>query len=417
MMYGLLGKNLTHSFSKDIHSYFGNNNYNIYNVDNIEDFFKNEKLSAFNVTIPYKNKVIKYLDVLDEVAKKTQSVNTVVFKDDLYYGYNTDYYGFIATLSYYNVDVKNKKIVLLGNGSVSNTIVLALNELEASKITRLCRTVKEKYDDTFENFYNYLDADIIINTTPVGMYPNNDNELSINLSSFRECNVVIDLIYNPLRTKLLIEAEELGCQAINGLYMLIMQAKKAHELFFNCDLPLSFANKVYKKIMRKTYNIVFIGMPLSGKSKYAKILHDKLNKKMYDTDNEIEKYINTTISDFFSKNSEEEFRMFETEVIKIIHKEKNCIISTGGGAVLKNINISLLKQNGVIIFLNKDPKKIAEKEIKGRPLIKNSEDVLRIAEKRLPLYKKACDISIDLKYDTMYHINEIKEKIDEYFNY
>jgi len=417
MIYGLVGKKLSHSFSKEIHELFGNKNYTLKELDKIEDILSITTLKGFNVTIPYKNQIIDYLAEMDDISKATRSVNTVIRKGNKLYGYNTDYYGFIETLNFNRLKLKGKTVLILGNGSVSNTVMYALNKLEAKSIKRIGRNLKSNDDDYFSNYVNYLDAEIIINTTPVGMYPNNEDELLIPLLDFKKLEVVIDLIYNPLRTKLLLEAESNNIKTINGLYMLVMQAKRAHELFFNCEIPLNLANKIYKKILRKLYNIVFIGLPLSGKSKYKKILETKLNKTAYDTDEEIEKAIKMSIFDYFSIHNEDDFRTIETDVIRRIFKENNLIISTGGGAVKTPINMNLLKQNGVIIFLDKDPDKIAKKVITGRPLIKKSTDIYKIAEERIPLYKKYCDIRIALNYDTVYHINEIKEKIDEYFGY
>jgi shikimate dehydrogenase len=413
-MYGLIGKNLSHSFSKEIHNYFGNKEYTLLNTDNLKDIFENIELNGFNVTIPYKTEIIKYLDELDEIASKSNSVNTVIKSENKFIGYNTDYYGFVELIKYNGADLENKNILILGNGSVSNTIVLALKAMKAKSITRLGRTIKSSIDDYYNNAIKYSNYEILINTTPVGMFPNNDDDLLIDLDQFNNLNLVIDLIYNPLRTKLLVESEKRKIKAINGLYMLVMQAKKAHELFFNVDLPLNLANKIYKRIYKNFLNLVFIGLPLSGKSKYAKLFEEVLNKKLYDTDNEIEKIINTTIFDYFQTHTEKEFREIETSVIKDIYKNNNLIISTGGGSIKEAENIDYLKQNGVLVFLDRDPEEISKKVIKGRPLIKKSDDIIVLAEERMPLYKKACDISIAIKKDTVYHINEIKEKIDEY---
>ena len=413
-MYGLIGKNLSHSFSKEIHNSFGNKEYSLLNTDSLKDFFENTELNGFNVTIPYKTEIIKYLDELDEIASQSNSVNTVIKSENKFIGYNTDYYGFIELIKYNRVDLEGKKILILGNGSVSNTIVLALKTMKVRSIIRLGRTIKSNLDDYYSNAIKYSDYQILINTTPVGMYPNNDDDLLIDLDKFNDLNFVIDLIYNPLRTKLLVESEKRKIKSINGLYMLVMQAKKAHELFFNVDLPLNLANKIYKRIYKSFLNIVFIGLPLSGKSKYAKLFEEVLNKKLYDTDDEIEKIINTTIFDYFQTHSENEFRIIETSVIENIYKNNNLIISTGGGSIKEAKNIDYLKQNGVIIFLNRDPEVISKKVIKGRPLIKKSDDIIVLAKERTPLYKSACDISIAINKDTVYHINEIKEKIDEY---
>lgn len=416
-MFGLIGKSLSHSFSKPIHNAFGNKNYDLYNLENLDDFKTIENLQGFNVTIPYKKEIINFLDELDDISKKTMSVNTVVRKDNKYYGYNTDFYGFIELVKYYKLDFKNKNVIILGNGSVSDTIVYALNELNAKNIIRLCRTPKMVYDDYLINHTKYSDYDFIINTTPVGMYPHNDDEVLLSIELFKNLSAVVDLIYNPLRTNLLLSAEKNNVLAINGFYMLVMQAKKAHELFFDCEIPLNISNKVYKKQLKNLINLVFIGLPLSGKSKYAKLFASKFNKKLYDTDEEIENQINMTILEYFENHNEESFRSLESRIIKDIYQQHNCIISTGGGAIKKEENVTHLKQNGVLIFLNKDPYSIAKKNIVGRPLIKNSDDVIALAEERLPLYEKASDISIAINKDTVYHINEIKEKVDEYLNH
>ena len=415
-MYGLIGKNLSHSFSKEIHQSFGNKDYELVSIDNIENFIKNSKLDGFNVTIPYKSEIVKFIDELDPISLQTNSVNTVVVRDNKLYGYNTDYYGFIETLKYHNINIENKDVIILGNGSVSNTVVLALESLKVRNIVRLCRNTKSDIDDFFYHYKKYVDYQIIINTTPVGMFPKNEDDLLFELNDFSKLELAFDLVYNPLRTRFLLAAEKLNIKAINGLYMLVMQAKRAHELFLNCDIPLNVSNKVYKKLARKLFNIVFVGLPLSGKSKYSKLLESMLNKKLYDTDVEIENVINMSIYDFFQNHSEAEFRMFEREIVKLVYKKHNYIISTGGGTVKVWQNIEQLKQNGIVIYLNKDPLKIAEKKIRGRPLIKKNEDILMLAEERIPLYKKACDILIDINKDTVYHINEIKEKIDAYLN-
>ncbi|MFA7075404.1 MAG: shikimate dehydrogenase, partial [Candidatus Izemoplasmatales bacterium] len=244
-MYGLIGKNLSHSFSKEIHNAFGNLSYELFNVSDLKDFLDKKQLKGFNITIPYKTEIINHLDSLDEIAQITNSVNTAILDGNVYRGYNTDYYGFIGLLNFYKLDMYNKKILILGNGSVSNTIVLAVKRQKAKKIVRLCRTIKTDFDDLFSNYEKYSSYDIIINTTPVGMYPHNDDDLLICLEKFMNLELVIDLIYNPLRTKLLIKAENLNIRSINGLYMLVMQAKKAHELFFNKQLPLNLVNKIF----------------------------------------------------------------------------------------------------------------------------------------------------------------------------
>ncbi len=415
-MYGLIGKNLSHSLSKKIHNYFGNDNYELFSVDSVEEALEIEELTGFNITIPYKSQIVPHVSFLDEIAKATNSVNTVIKKRDGLYGYNTDYYGFIQTLKYNQIDIKDKNILILGNGSVSNTVRLALNNLHAKAIHRACRSKKEEQDILFSELTNKEFYDIIINTTPVGMYPNNDDDLLIDLNDFTNIALVFDLIYNPLKTKLLIEAENRNIKAINGLYMLVLQAKKAHELFFNVRIPLNKANRVYHKIKKQIINIVFIGLPLSGKSKYANLIGKELNKELIDTDLEIEKSTGSTIPDIFAEKGEAYFREIESLTVDKIYKRHSLSVSTGGGMIKNEQNIGKLRQNGVIIFLDRDPEVIAKKNIFGRPLIKTGNDIIGLAEERLPKYKSACDIIIKIQHDTKTHIEEIREKFYEYIN-
>ena len=413
-MYGLVGKKLKHSFSKEIHRMLGNEDYHLFEITSIEDFLKTHEFKGLNVTIPYKTDIIPYLDELDDIAKETYSANTIINDNGRLIGYNTDYDGLRSLLVFNRIKVKNKNILVLGNGSVSKTVVKLMNDLQAKSVVRLCRSIKSNTDHTFNEFPNYTHFDVIINTTPVGMYPNNDDELLIRLDQFTQLSAVIDLVYNPLRTRLLLEAERLNIKAVNGLYMLIMQAAKAHELFFHKEIPLNLINKLYKKTYQKHLNIVFIGLPLSGKSKFMRLFSEKMHKKGLDIDSMIEKSEKISIPEIFDKYGESRFRSLESKSVKEIYKLQNLIISTGGGLIENSENMEMLKQNGLVIFLNKDPEIIAKKKVYGRPLLKNSNDILTLAQRRLPLYIKYADIIIDINKDTETHYNEMKEKINEY---
>jgi shikimate dehydrogenase len=246
------------------------------------------------------------------------------------------------------------------------------------------------------------------------MYPNNDDELLIDLKKFKNIECLIDLIYNPLRTKLVLQAETLNIKAINGLYMLVMQAKKANEIFFNKEIPLNIANKIYRKVYSHHLNYVFIGLPLSGKTKYAKIIGDISSKTTKDTDDLIENKYDLSIPDIFEAYGEKTFRKYEQSVVKDIYKYNCLAISTGGGLIETAINMELLKQNGIIIYLNRDPNIISKKKIYGRPLLKQSSDILELAKRRGPMYTEYADIVIDIKKDTNSHVNEIKERVNEY---
>lgn len=415
-MYGLVGKKLKHSFSVDIHNSFGNSNYNLVETHDLNSVFKQHNLKGFNVTIPYKTEIMKYLDELDDISKETNSVNTVINKNGKYIGYNTDYYGLKEMLSYNNVIISNKKILILGNGSVSKTVEKLCKDLEAEKIIKVCRNIRNEGEYLLTDYPDFLDYNIILNTTPNGMYPNNDDELLIDVSRFNNVEFVIDLVYNPLRTKLLIESEKLNIKTINGLYMLVMQAKKAHELFFNVELPLNLVNKIYRKIYNGYLNFVFVGLPLSGKTKYAKAIGEILVKTTYDIDKYIENKHHTSIPTIFETKGEQTFRSYESDAVHSLYKLHNITISTGGGLIENDQNMDLLKQNGIIIFLDKNPEIIAKKKIYGRPLLKDANDILVLAKKRMPMYHKHSDIIIDIHKTTEEHINEIKEKIDEYIS-
>ena len=415
-MYGLLGKKLQHSFSREIHNYFGNSEYKLIETNNLKDFLENNSFKGLNVTIPYKTEIIPFLDELDVIARETNSVNTVINNDGKLIGYNTDYYGLKETLSFNNVEVCGRKILIIGNGSVSKTVTKLCNDLNAERIIKICRKTREKTDYLLLHYTDFLDSTIIINTTPVGMYPNNDDELLIDISKFNKLEFVIDLVYNPLRTKLLVESEKLNIKTINGLYMLVMQAKKAHELFFGIELPLNLVNKIYNKVYNNYLNYVFIGLPLSGKTKYANVIGEILSKITYDIDKYIENKHQKSIPIIFETEGEKSFRLYEKTAIQELYKLQNIAISTGGGLVENSKIMDLLKQNGIIIFLNKNPEIIAKKKIYGRPLLKDPKDIIPLANKRIPMYRKHADITIDISKTTEEHINEIKEKINEYIS-
>jgi len=417
-MYGLVGKNLKHSFSKEVHHLLGNQEYELFSSKSIEIFMQEHRCSiqGLNVTIPYKTNIIPYLDGLDLIAKETYSVNTVVNQNGKLIGYNTDYYGLKRMFGFNHINVKNKQILILGNGSVSKTVMKLMTDLNAKNVVRLCRTVRSGNDYPFSEYTKFIHYDIIINTTPVGMYPHNDDPMLIPLQEFSNLEYVIDLIYNPLRTKLMIEAELLGIKAISGLYMLIMQAVKAYELFFDKKIPLNVANKLYYKIYKKHLNIIFIGLPLSGKSKYSRLMSEISHKKGLDTDAIIEKEQNITIPKIFEKYGESYFRKLETKVVKDLYKLQNLIISTGGGLIENESSMNLLKQNGIIFFLFKNPEIIAKKKIHGRPLLKKSKDIIKLAKRRLPLYRKHSDYVINVTFDAQKHINEMKEYLNEYIS-
>jgi len=416
MKYGLLGKTLKHSFSKEIHALFGNHEYELIETDDLASFFHSALFAGINVTIPYKEAVLPYLNRLDESVNSSGNVNCIVRKNNELIGYNTDYYGFIELLDRNHVDFVDKKILILGNGGASKTVKSVCEHKKATVITKICRHPNGADEIPFNSIDMVNDYDIIVNTTPIGMYPNNEDSLPIDLKMLKKVTIAIDLVYNPIRTNFLLEAQKLGLKTINGLYMLVMQAKKAHELFFDTYISSDLSSFVYHQLLVNHQNIVLVGLPLSGKTKIARILHDKTGKPVIDTDALIEQEQNITVSEIFSQYGESYFRNLESDLIQRIFQNQNQIISTGGGMIENHQIMNRLRQNGVILFLDKDPGKIASHQIHHRPLIQSPQDVFRISERRRPLYLQYQDITIHVDSSTDTLIQEIEDKLNEYFN-
>ncbi len=386
--FGLLGEKLSHSFSPPIHKMLGDYEYKLYEkeADEIGDFLDNCTFSGMNVTIPYKKTVIPYCVSLSETAKKLGSVNTLVRKADGWHGDNTDYYGFTYMTRKSGIDPKGKKAVVLGSGGASLTVIQALWDMGAKEVVVISRTGENNY----ENISLHYDAEIIVNTTPVGMYPKN-MESVIDLSAFKCCTGVLDLIYNPAKTKLLLEAEKLGIPNINGLSMLVAQAKKASELFFDKKIEDSVIDYITKKLESNSLNIVLVGMPGCGKSTTGKLLSKMLDREFVDCDEEIVKYKNKPIPEIFEKEGEEAFRKAEHEVIKDISKKSGLVIATGGGCVTREENYDYLHQNGIIFWIKRDIEKLP---VDGRPLSQKNK-LSDMYEIRKPLYERFSDYIIE----------------------
>ncbi|MCI5744955.1 MAG: shikimate dehydrogenase [Erysipelotrichaceae bacterium] len=394
MEYGLIGKKLGHSFSKTIHHKLNNYKYDLVEL-NEEEFisFMNKKdFKGINVTIPYKEKVLPYLSFIANEAKEIGSVNTIVCKDNKLYGYNSDYLGFIDMLSYFNIDVFNKTVLILGTGGTSKTINYAMKKLKAKKIYFASRSSKENailYED-LSSISN--EVEIIINTTPCGMYPNNDESL-IDLTIFKKVNAVVDVIFNPLKTKLLQQASKLNITYCNGLYMLVSQAYYASMFFLSTTYKKDIVAKIYNELLKEKENIVLIGMPSAGKTTIGKILAKQLNKDFIDTDECITNIIKEDISSFFKTNGEQKFREIEKHVVKECSLKLSCIIATGGGVILDEQNILNLKQNGKIIFLDRSLNLL--QSTNSRPLSNDKEKLKKLYDTRYHLYEKYCDIKIN----------------------
>lgn len=402
-MYGLLGRKLGHSLSPEIHSLLCDYEYKLYPTEpeKLDEFFSSPKLKGFNVTIPYKVEAYNRCTELSETAKKARSVNTVIRKPDgSLYGDNTDYFGFLYMAKKIGCDFKGKKVLILGSGGASLTARLVTADEGAKEIIVVSRSGENNY----ENISLHYDADIIINTTPVGMYPNNGERL-IDLSKFTKCKKVLDMIYNPARTVLLLDAEKLGIDCSNGLPMLVAQAVKAAEVFTGKEIPLSKIDEVHDIILGNQKNLVLVGMPGCGKSTVAKLLSQKTGRECVDTDSLVE-LCGETIPQIFAKYGEDEFRNRETQAIKSVAKEQGKIIATGGGAILREENRIALRENSTVIFLNAPLETLATE---GRPLSKDYETLCRMYEKRLPLYLETADLTVEVDPDPEVTVRRITE--------
>lgn len=401
-MFGLLGRKLGHSLSPQIHSHLCDYEYKLYPTEpeKLDEFFADTRLSGFNVTIPYKVEAFNRCSTLSETAKKAGSVNTVIRRPDgSLYGDNTDYFGFLYMAGKIGCDFKGKKVLILGSGGASLTAQLVSADEGAKEITVVSRNGENNY----KNISRHYDADIIINTTPVGMYPNNGERL-IDLSKFTKCRKALDLIYNPARTVFLLDAQKLGIDCINGLPMLVAQALRAAEIFTGKSIPLSEIDRIHDIILGNQKNIVLVGMPGCGKSTLAKLLSEKTGRECVDTDSLVE-LCGETIPEIFEKYGEAEFRRRETEAIKSVAKEQGRIIATGGGAILKEENRIALRENSTVIFLNAPIERLATN---GRPLSKDIETLHKMHAQRLPLYLDAADITVEVDPDPEVTLRRIK---------
>ena len=387
-MYGLLGEHLPHSFSPQIHLALGNHDYNLFEVapENLEAFMKEHKFKGINVTIPYKKAVIPYLDVVSPEAQKIGAVNTITVRDGKLYGDNTDYFGFVYMLEKSGISVKGKKTVVLGGGGASATVQAVLHDFGAKEVI----VVDLNTENNYKNLYLHYDGEIIVNTTPVGMYPNNLKSL-VNLDDFKNLSGVLDVVYNPLKTKLILDAEERNIPCSAGLSMLVAQAKKAHEIFFDIKIETTVCEKIENILKKQMCNIVLIGMAGCGKSTIGKVLAEKLNKELVDTDQMIENVENMLIPEIIEKFGEVHFRNCENAAVILAGREKECIIATGGGVVTRVENYNPLKQNGIIVFINRDADLLPTN---GRPL-SQMHGVKALYEKRMPLYRQFADVEVD----------------------
>ncbi len=394
MKYGLIGEHLKHSYSCEIHAQIADYEYELHEIppSGLGGFLKKREFNAINVTIPYKQDVIPYLDEISDTAKRIGAVNTIVNRNGRLYGDNTDFAGMLALAKHIGVDMKGRKVLILGTGGASKTGHALAEYMGAQSVFYVSRSGKDGSISYEQAVTEHSDAQIIINATPVGMFPKQDGR-PIDISAFPKLEGVIDAIYNPLRTNLILDAQERGIPAEGGLYMLSAQAVHASAVFRDIPLDESLVDKAFKSVKNDKQSIVLIGMPSSGKTTVGRILAEKCGKQLADTDEYIVRRIGMPISDFFAKHGEAEFRKIEKETVAELSATGGRIIATGGGAVLDAENVRALKQNGVLVFLDRRPENLIATD--DRPLASRRSALEKLYAERYDIYCAAAELHID----------------------
>ena len=408
MEYGCIGEKLTHSFSKEIHALLFDYDYTIKEIPKgeLDDFMTRRDFKAINVTIPYKQDVIPHLDFISDIAKQIGAVNTIVNKDGKLYGYNTDFSGMTMLIQKNNIEIAGKCVLVLGSGGTSKTAVAVAKAMGAANVVRVSRTAKEDCITYEAAIKDYVNAEVIINTTPCGMYPNIIGE-PIDIDLFTKLEAVVDAIYNPLCSNLVIKAKNKGLKATGGLYMLVAQAAIAAEKFVDQKIKIEKVDFVYREIVKSKQNIVLVGMPSSGKTTIGQKLASKLDMQFIDVDKVIEEVEGKTIPQIFEEVGESGFRDIESRVIANISLKQNAVISTGGGAILREQNVTLLKGNGKIYFIDRPLELLITTD--DRPLSSNRDDLIKRYNERYDIYCRVADKKIVNDKNKSTVINRIKE--------
>lgn len=390
MRYGLIGKTLSHSFSKEIHALICDYEYELLEIaeTELEKFLEKRDFSGINVTIPYKTEVIKHLDFIDDAAKQIGAVNTVLNCGGKLYGFNTDAFGLAALIEKNGVDLSNKKVLVLGSGGTSKTAEYVAKKQGAESVYRVSRSKKAGLITYDEAETAHTDADVIINTTPAGMFPNTLDS-PIDITPFTSLKAVIDVIYNPLKSRLVLAAKKRGIPACGGLYMLIAQAYKAAQLFTDENIDISVLQNAYDSILSQKKNIVLIGMPSAGKTTIGQMLSHSLDMPFFDSDEQITLKTGKTPAKIIKERGEAAFREIESKIIYELSLKNHAVIATGGGVPTVDENVLLLKSNGKIYFIDRPLTLLTPTD--DRPLSSSKEALLSLYGKRKPIYEAAAD--------------------------
>ena len=406
MKCGLLGRKLGHSYSPQIHGLLGDYSYDLFEKEpeQLASFLKNGDFTGINVTIPYKKDVIPYLDALSPAAQKIGSVNTIVRRaDGSLFGHNSDYFGFVSLVKHSGIAVEGKKVLVLGSGGTSNMVVTALRDLGAAPVV-----ISRSGENNYGNLHLHSDASVIVNATPVGMYPNTGVS-PIDLNRFPKLDGVLDVIYNPAKTQLLLDAESLGIPHENGLWMLVAQAKEASEYFTGKKLSDDMIARIHHKLSRQMKNIVLIGMPGCGKSTIGTLLAETLGRTFVDADAQIVQMAGKSIPEIFAQDGEDAFRQWESDALAHLGKQSGLVIATGGGCVTRQGNYPALHQNGSIVWLERD---LSLLPTDGRPLSQSNrlEEMYAV---RKPLYEAFADVRVANTGSPENTVTEILSKLEE----
>ena len=413
MEYGCIGEHLSHSFSREIHNALADYKYELLEIEreNLEAFFQKRDFKAINVTIPYKQDIIPFLDEISPEAQSINAVNTVVNRNGRLYGYNTDFYGLKALIERQNITLKDKRVLVLGGGGTSNTAYAVARFMGAKEIVRVSRSPKEGYVTYEEVYEGYTDFQIIINTTPCGMFPDIGRS-ALDLSGFKSLEGVFDAVYNPLKSKLVCDAKALGVAATGGLYMLVSQAAFAVEKFLDTPVDNAKTEAIFQKLYKDKMNIVLVGMPGSGKTTVAKALAQSLSRTFVDTDDLIVESRGKPIPQIFTEIGESGFRQIEKDEVFKVSSGNNQVVATGGGAILDKANTDILKENGRIYFINRPLSMLVATD--DRPLSRDAEALRRRYEERYSLYLECADVVIDGSGSVSEVVKGIEADFNEY---